>query len=101
MGIRNYPTDDTLMFIVRCIYTVPVVFGVPINLSPAAASLQSLARRTVTHRAVPQQWRQFVLGCSDFALHSIIVTTVLTLCTVVAICSEAVADVIGLLGSVF
>ncbi|CAE7591272.1 slc38a7, partial [Symbiodinium pilosum] len=43
--IRNYPADDGWMLLVRCVYSVPVIFGVPINLSPAAASIQALAGR--------------------------------------------------------
>merc|ERR1712032_322483 len=40
-------------------------------------------------------------GYGEFALHTVIVGSVLGLCALTAICSEAVADVIGLLGSFF
>jgi len=107
--IRNYPTDDTLMLVVRCVYSVPVVFGVPINLSPAAASLQTLLRRWASGRcaggagARTRLFRRLLGGggCDEVALHFMIVFVVLTTCAVVAIWCEAVADVIGLLGSFF
>ncbi|CAE7503696.1 Slc38a11 [Symbiodinium pilosum] len=40
--ILNYRNDDMLMFLVRCIYGVVVCLGAPINLSPAASSIQGL-----------------------------------------------------------
>jgi len=98
--IRNYPIDDKLMLLVRCVYSVPIIFGVPINLSPAAASLLALAQRaTADHDGRSSYdegaWR------SKGMLHAVIVTAVLFCCAAMAICSEAIADVIGLMGSLF
>lgn len=98
--IRNYPADDWLMLAVRCVYSVPVVFGVPINLSPAAASLQSLVRRTLATEGGSTAFLRRWL-CSEGLLHVVTVTAVLGFCAVLAIWSEAIADVIGLLGSFF
>lgn len=99
--VRNYPANDSLIFFVRCVYSVPVLFGVPINLSPAVASLQSLVRRAVLTGgsmgtgSVPMWVRNADL------LHGIMVSASLGLCAAMAIWSESVADVIGLLGSLF
>lgn len=99
--VRNYPADDWLILVVRCVYSVPVVFGVPINLSPAAASLQSLAMRVLSPDGNTRTKNLPNWACSADALHRILVTVVLGICAVVAIWSEAIADVIGLLGSLF
>jgi len=104
--IRNYPVDDNVMLFVRCVYTVPVVFGVPINLSPAAASLQALTKRAASRSASskgskPAWWQRLVHSCSEGMLHFILVSLVLGSCACLAICSESIADVIGLLGSFF
>jgi len=101
--IRNYPANDALMFIVRCVYSVPVIFGVPINLSPAAASLQNLARQATAAYASDEDAgsAENLDWLGERALHAIIVAVVLGLCAILAIWCEAVADVIGLLGSFF
>ena len=41
--------------VVRCVYSVPIIFGVPMNLAPAAASMQVCLResRPVGGRAIP------------------------------------------------
>ena len=54
--IRNYPPDDSWMLLVRCVYSVPVIFGVPINLSPAAASIQALAGRIFSSKQQCLRW---------------------------------------------
>eukprot|EP00930_Biecheleria_cincta_P044976 TRINITY_DN30993_c0_g1_i1.p1 TRINITY_DN30993_c0_g1~~TRINITY_DN30993_c0_g1_i1.p1 ORF type:complete len:538 (+),score=73.05 TRINITY_DN30993_c0_g1_i1:31-1614(+) len=111
--IRNYSTDDTLMFVVRCVYSVPVLLGVPINLSPAAASMQALARSLrskssddVEHDPLETGFllkRQVSdsLAESSLTRHVLIVASVLALCAAVAISSEAVADTVGLVGGCF
>eukprot|EP00931_Biecheleriopsis_adriatica_P086156 TRINITY_DN60874_c0_g1_i1.p1 TRINITY_DN60874_c0_g1~~TRINITY_DN60874_c0_g1_i1.p1 ORF type:complete len:527 (-),score=65.38 TRINITY_DN60874_c0_g1_i1:61-1641(-) len=113
--IRNYATDDYLMLIVRCVYSVPIVFGVPINLSPAAASVQALARNagkavfdhcssaTELCRSEQSCTRQISTGGSETVLsyHVTIVAAVLALCAVLASWCEAIADAIGLFGALF
>lgn len=111
--IRNYSTDDTLMFVVRCIYSVPILLGVPINLSPAAASMQALARTLkaksdddldhdplgtgfLLKRQVSES-----LAESSLSRHILIVAGVLVLCAAVAIYIEAIADTVGLVGGCF
>jgi len=98
--IRNYPNDDRLMLLVRCVYSVPIILGVPINLSPAAASLLALAQRAMADRDGRCSYAEGV-WCSKGMLHALIVTAVLFSCAAMAICSEAIADVIGLMGSLF
>jgi len=93
--IRNYGVDDLVMLVVRCVYAFPVLFGVPINLSPAAASLQSLVRRGLRSRCDLHRW------CTQQTLHTIIVAAVLGACVVVAVLNDALADVIGIFGSLF
>ena len=100
--IRNYPADDGWMLVVRCVYSVPVIFGVPINLSPAAASIQALAARLFSgghlqrqaSEQQPRSWR-------SHARRAWIVGTVLLCSAALAICCEAFADVIGLFGAFF
>jgi len=98
--IRNYPNDDRLMLLVRCVYSVPIVFGVPINLSPAAASMLALAQRATADHDGRSSYAEGA-WCNKGMLHAFIVTAVLFCCAAVAICSEAIADVIGLMGSLF
>jgi len=101
--IRNYPPDDSWMLLVRCVYSVPVIFGVPINLSPAAASIQALAGRIFSSK------QQFQRQTSDPHPNSArsqcrragIVGAVLLCSALLAICCEAFADVIGLFGACF
>jgi len=84
--ILNYSNDDVSMFLVRCIYGIVVCLGAPINLSPAASSIQGLLR--------PH-------GRSSRALHFAVVTVIIACCTSVAIWNEHIADVIGLIGASF
>lgn len=37
--VSHHP--DNARLIVRCVYSVPIIFGVPMNLAPAAASMQA------------------------------------------------------------
>jgi len=83
--ILNYRNDDMLMFLVRCIYGVVVCLGAPINLSPAASSILGLLG---SERRTPKR-------------HFIVVTTIIASCVCVALWSEKVADVIGLIGASF
>eukprot|EP00415_Alexandrium_ostenfeldii_P001168 UN1168 len=85
--ILNYRNDDTVMFLVRCVYGVVVCLGAPINLSPAASSIIGL----ISGRGHK----------SSRALHSSVVTVIIMACVCVAICNEDIADVIGLIGSSF
>ncbi|CAE7943831.1 slc38a7, partial [Symbiodinium necroappetens] len=101
--IRNYPPDDSWMLLVRCVYSVPVIFGVPINLSPAAASIQALAGRIFSSK---QQFRRQTSDPHPNSARSqcrraCIVGTVLLCSALLAICCEAFADVIGLFGACF
>jgi len=98
--IRNYPNDDRLMLLVRCVYSVPIIFGVPINLSPAAASLLALVQRAMEEHDGRSNYFEGA-WCSKDMLHAFIVTAVLFSCAAVAICRESIADVIGLMGSLF
>lgn len=98
--IRNYPDDDRLMLLVRCVYSVPIVFGVPINLSPAAASMVALAQRAMADHDGRSNYSEGAWCCKEM-LHAFIVTAVLFSCAAVAICNESIADVIGLMGSLF
>eukprot|EP00930_Biecheleria_cincta_P047394 TRINITY_DN32847_c0_g1_i1.p1 TRINITY_DN32847_c0_g1~~TRINITY_DN32847_c0_g1_i1.p1 ORF type:complete len:532 (-),score=55.57 TRINITY_DN32847_c0_g1_i1:44-1639(-) len=100
--IRNYPAGDSLILIVRCVYSIPVLLGVPINLSPAAASLQALARPLISadqshsfdgHDSHQDRYSK--------ALHVAIVILVLGLCSLLAIRSAGFADVVGLFGGFF
>lgn len=103
--IRNYPAGDLLILIVRCVYSVPVVLGVPINLSPAAASLQALARPFVSsdesHSCDSHDSPKWNQDRRSKTLHLAIVVLVLGLCSLLAICSAAFADVVGLFGGFF
>eukprot|EP00931_Biecheleriopsis_adriatica_P097324 TRINITY_DN7108_c0_g2_i1.p1 TRINITY_DN7108_c0_g2~~TRINITY_DN7108_c0_g2_i1.p1 ORF type:complete len:533 (+),score=83.07 TRINITY_DN7108_c0_g2_i1:43-1641(+) len=84
--ILNYRNDDMAMFIVRCIYGVVVCLGAPINLSPAASSILGL------------------LPCGRYdkhLQHFAVVTSIIVGCVCVALWSEKVADVIGLIGASF
>eukprot|EP00418_Pyrodinium_bahamense_P004742 CAMPEP_0179018572 /NCGR_PEP_ID=MMETSP0796-20121207/4422_1 /TAXON_ID=73915 /ORGANISM="Pyrodinium bahamense, Strain pbaha01" /LENGTH=585 /DNA_ID=CAMNT_0020714333 /DNA_START=339 /DNA_END=2094 /DNA_ORIENTATION=- len=85
--ILNYRDDDTVMFLVRCIYGVVVCLGAPINLSPAASSILGLLSGRGRH--------------SSHASHCLVVTVIVAACVCVAILSEHVADVIGLIGASF
>lgn len=90
--IRNYPADDAMILLVRCIYTMPVLFGAPINLAPAASSLQELTREALG-------WASNRDG--GMTLHAIIVTAVLGSCAFIAVYCEAFADIVSLFGSFF
>jgi len=84
--ILNYPNDDFLMFLIRCVYGVVVCLGAPINLSPAASSILGL------------------ISCernTSWALHCGVVTVIIIICVIVALASEQIADVIGLIGASF
>ncbi|CAE7418287.1 slc38a7 [Symbiodinium natans] len=83
--ILNYRNDDMLMFLVRCIYGLVVCLGAPINLSPAASSILGLLG---SERRTPVR-------------HFVVVTTIIASCVCVALWSEKVADVIGLIGASF
>jgi len=85
--ILNYRNDDTLMFLVRCIYGVVVCLGAPINLSPAASSIIGL---------LSERGRS-----SSRVLHFFVVSAIIAACVCVAISNEDIADVIGLIGSSF
>jgi len=84
--ILNYRNDDLAMFVVRCIYGIVVCLGAPINLSPAASSILGLFSNE-RHASVQQ--------------HSIVATTIVVGCVIVAVYNEQVADVIGLIGASF
>jgi len=86
--ILNYQNDDMLMFLVRCIYGVVVCLGAPINLSPAASSIAGLLRGHKPGKLARKQ-------------HFVIVTTIIAACVCIALWSEKVADVIGLIGASF
>lgn len=85
--ILNYRNDDVSMFAVRCVYGVVVCLGAPINLSPAASSIQGLLRGDGAK--------------SSCALHFVVVTVIIAGCTFVALLDEHIADVIGLIGASF
>uniref|UniRef100_A0A7S4UCR9 Amino acid transporter transmembrane domain-containing protein n=1 Tax=Alexandrium monilatum TaxID=311494 RepID=A0A7S4UCR9_9DINO len=85
--ILNYPDDDPLMFFVRCISGVAVCLGAPINLSPAASSLTGLLSGKGQ--------------AASRSLHVLVVTLAIAGSACVAICSESIADVTGLLGASF
>mmetsp|Transcript_52115 Transcript_52115/g.124131 ORF Transcript_52115/g.124131 Transcript_52115/m.124131 type:complete len:568 (-) Transcript_52115:260-1963(-) len=85
--ILNYRNDDFVMFIVRCIYGVVVCLGAPINLSPAASSILGL----ISTSHARHSW----------SLHAVVATIIVAGSTVVAIWSEHIADVIGLIGASF
>jgi len=85
--ILNYRNDDMVMFAVRCVYGVVVCLGAPINLSPAASSILGLI--SGTRRRGP------------WALHCAVVTAIVAGCVCVALASEHIADVIGLIGASF
>jgi len=89
--ILNYHNDDFTMFTVRCIYGIVVCLGAPINLSPAASSMLGLmASRSQYVRSAPS-WNQ----------HAAVATVIVVGATLLAICSERIADVIGLIGASF
>eukprot|EP00434_Breviolum_minutum_P019100 symbB.v1.2.016836.t2/scaffold1278.1/size127201/5 len=100
--IRNYPAEDRWMLVVRCVYSVPIIFGVPMNLAPAAASMQALAG-TIKSKLT----RNFRRQRSDpeskqsTGLRVCIVSFVLIFCAAVSIYCDAFADVIGLFGACF
>lgn len=82
--ILNYRNDDMMMFSVRCIYGIVVCLGAPINLSPAASSIQGL------------------LGSrGDRRRHFMVVTSIIASCVAIALWCKQVADVIGLIGASF
>jgi len=85
--ILNYCDDDIVMFFVRCVYGVVVCLGAPINLSPAASSILGLISKHGRH--------------SSRTLHCLVVTVVIVACVCVAISSDQIADVIGLIGASF
>jgi sodium-coupled neutral amino acid transporter 7/8 len=106
--IRNYSDDDRVMFIVRCVYAVPVVLGVPINLSPAVGSMKALAQGAFGMASLPSTTftsctRGGILssGLIGKIQHVAIIIAVLGVCTTLAIWCEAIADVIALFGSCF
>lgn len=84
--ILNYGNDDVVMFLVRCVYGIVVCVGAPINLSPAASSILEL----LSPRSPPPT-----------CLRPAIVTLAVGCCVCVAVCSEQIADVIGLCGASF
>jgi len=101
--IRNYSADDTSMFLVRCMYSVPIMFGIPINLSPAAASIKALVGGLMppvdsSKAANHSDMRNAV---SEFLGHTAVVTSVLACCALLAIRSSKVADAIGFFGGLF
>mmetsp|Transcript_131083 Transcript_131083/g.407665 ORF Transcript_131083/g.407665 Transcript_131083/m.407665 type:complete len:386 (-) Transcript_131083:46-1203(-) len=83
--ILNYPDDDPVMFFVRCISGIAVCLGAPINLSPAASSLTSL----LSGRGRP----------ASKSLHILVVTLAIAGCACLAVCSDCIADVVGLVGA--
>lgn len=86
--------------LVRCVYSVPVIFGVPMNLSPAAASMQALMASLVAKCSRFERQRSgetATVSCQRVG----IVSFVLLLCALVSIYCEAFADVIGLFGACF
>jgi amino acid permease len=116
--IRNYSEDDRVMLVVRCVYAIPVVLGVPINLSPAVGSMKALAKgaldaatkSSAASRKSPAASRngsKSLVGKSSLeslvgkARHVALIAAVLGVCAVLAIWCEAIADVIGLFGSFF
>jgi len=100
--IRNYPAEDRWMLVVRCVYSVPIIFGVPMNLAPAAASMQALAGTIKSRwtRNFRRQWSDPESKQSK-ALRVCIVSFVLIFCAAVSIYCDAFADVIGLFGACF
>lgn len=86
--ILNYRSDDMTMFCVRCMYGIVVCLGAPINLSPAASSILGLLNLGEAR-------------ASRKAQHCIVVTSIIAVCVCVALWSEKVADVIGLIGASF
>lgn len=86
--ILNYRSDDMTMFFVRCIYGIVVCLGAPINLSPAASSILELLDLGEAHVSRKVQ-------------HCIVVTSIIAICVCMALWSEKVADVIGLIGASF
>lgn len=84
--ILNYRNDDMMMFSVRCIYGIVVCLGAPINLSPAASSIQGLLGRR---------------GERDRRRHFMVVTSIIASCVAIALWCKQVADVIGLIGASF
>ncbi|CAK0843846.1 unnamed protein product [Prorocentrum cordatum] len=108
--IRNYSEDDRMMLVVRCVYAIPVVLGVPINLSPAVGSMKALAkgalaaatRSPAASRKPPAAPRRSPLrSLLRQAPHVALIAAVLGACAALAIWCEAIADVIGLFGSFF
>ncbi|CAK9012285.1 Putative sodium-coupled neutral amino acid transporter 7 (Solute carrier family 38 member 7) [Durusdinium trenchii] len=97
--IRNYPAEDRWMLIVRCVYSVPIIFGVPMNLAPAAASMQALAGNLVAKMSTfgRQRSDSEKSSCQRIC----IVSFVLLFCAAVSILCDAFADVIGLFGACF
>ncbi|CAJ1389606.1 unnamed protein product, partial [Effrenium voratum] len=99
--IRNYPADDWWMLVVRCLYSVPVVFGVPINLAPAAASMMALAGHWSPAFARQRSGSSAELPSGAWWSRVAVLALALGSCALVALCSEAFADVIGLFGACF
>eukprot|EP00435_Cladocopium_sp_Y103_P046862 s124_g13.t1 len=89
--ILNYRNDDMMMFSVRCIYGIVVCLGAPINLSPAASSIQGLLGSRGDRR------RHFMVVTSIIETwHGSIAS-----CVAIALWCKQVADVIGLIGASF
>mmetsp|Transcript_64561 Transcript_64561/g.120179 ORF Transcript_64561/g.120179 Transcript_64561/m.120179 type:complete len:531 (-) Transcript_64561:334-1926(-) len=101
--IRNYRADDTSMFLVRCMYSVPILFGIPINLSPAAASIKALVGGLTASAASSKTANHSDMrnAVSEILGHTAVVTSVLACCAVLAIRSSKVADAIGFFGGLF
>lgn len=64
--------------VVRCVYSVPIIFGVPMNLAPAAASMQALLATQEHPWNVPKESamkvRSTSFACSFFFLEGCITT---------------------------
>lgn len=104
--IRNYPAEDRWMLVVRCVYSVPIIFGVPMNLAPAAASMQALTGHLMEKFSSFRRQRSDPSNPSAESVQSCcqrvcIVSFVLVFCAAVSIYCDAFADVIGLFGACF
>jgi len=83
--ILNYRNDDPAILAVRCLCGASMCIGVPINLSPAARSIAGLLSDSRRQEG-------------SAALHRVIVTVVIAACTCLAVRSDHIAEIIGLIG---